>query len=222
MSIVAIIPCLNEATVIAAVVQKVQLHVDTVIVVDDGSTDDTAAVALAAGAHVVRHIQNCGSGAATMTGIDAARLLDPSIIILLDGDGQHDPADIPKLLAMQKEHSADIVFTNRFGESNTIPLIRRVYNAIGNGLTFLATGSLVPDSQSGFRLLANRAIAEIDLQMSGYEFCTEMVYEAKTNYWKVAHCPISVMYSEYTMAKGQSFSSGVKTAAKILLHSLLR
>lgn len=222
MNIVAVVPGYNEASVIGAVVQEASKFVSTVVVVDDGSTDATAEVAESAGAMVVRHIKNCGPGAATMTGIEAARLLNPDIIILLDGDGQHDPNDIPRLVEVLQKHTADIVFTNRFAQKNTIPLIRRLYNSIGNALTFFATGGYVPDSQCGFKALGNRAVGELQLQLSGYEFCTEMVHEAKSKHWKIAHCPISVTYSKYTLAKGQSFASGVKTAVKILLHSLLR
>jgi glycosyltransferase involved in cell wall biosynthesis len=222
MKTVAVVPCYNEQNVISSVVEQLLLYVSTVIVVDDGSSDLTALSAKNAGATVIQHMINCGAGAATMTGIHAARLLHPDIIIILDGDGQHSPADIPQLIECQRNTEADIVFTNRFGIKNTIPYIRKVYNFIGNMLTFFATGMYVPDSQSGFKLLAKRAIAEIDLQMSGYEFCTEMVYEAKVHRWKIAHCPISVAYSKYTLAKGQSFSSGIKTALRILLHSLIR
>lgn len=219
---ICIIPAYNEATRIAAVIASASVYVQKVVVVDDGSSDATATVAKKAGAYVVSHVENCGSGAATMTGILAARALGAMSIILIDGDGQHDSHDIPRMLEPIKSNKADIVFANRFGQKNSIPSIRRLFNFIGNMLTFLVTGSWVPDSQCGFKALGPKAVAEIDLQMSGYEFCTEMVREAVVHRWQITHVPISVTYSEYTMAKGQSFAGGVKTAGKILLQSLIR
>jgi glycosyltransferase involved in cell wall biosynthesis len=220
--IVAVIPAYNEAKRIAAVVERARAHVDDVLVVDDGSTDDTGAVSRAAGARVVRHLQNLGAGGATMTGIEAARRLGATVVVTLDADGQHDPAEIPLLLKPIEEGRADIVFANRFGRRNRIPLIRRVFNGLGNILTFAAAGKWVSDSQSGFKAFGPLALKEVDLRMSGFEFCTEIVREAARHRWRVAEVPTKVIYSEYTMAKGQSFSNGVKTALKILLRSFLR
>lgn len=220
--IVAIIPAFNEASRIAHVVQDATQYVSHVIVVDDGSSDATAANARGAGASVVSHLENIGAGGATMTGIEAARILGADIAVTLDADGQHDPADIPLLLKPVLSDSADIVFGNRFGQRNHIPLIRRIFNGIGNILTLLVTSKWVADSQCGFKILGPRALREVDLRMNGFEFCTEIVREAAIRKWRVAQIPTKVTYSEYTMAKGQSFASGVKTALKILLRSFLR
>jgi glycosyltransferase involved in cell wall biosynthesis len=145
-----------------------------------------------------------------------------SVVVTLDADEQHDPKDIPALLMPVKEDRADIVFANRFGQRNSIPLIRRVFNGLGNIVSFLATGTWVADSQCGFKVLGPRAVSEIDLKMDGFEFCTEIVRETSTRHWRVAQVPIKVMYSEYTLAKGQSFANGVQTAFKILLRSFMR
>ena len=201
-----------------------------VIVVSDGSTDRTAAVAESAGATVVSHIENCGPGGATMTGIEAARLQGGTVVITLDADGQHDPRDIPTMLQPVLDDRADIVFANRFGSivftqgklRNRIPFVRRLFNAIGNLVTFLATGRWVADSQCGFKILGPKALREIDIQMNGFEFCTEIVRECVQRKWRIAEVPTKVVYSEYTMAKGQSFAMGVRTALKILLRSFLR
>jgi polyprenyl-phospho-N-acetylgalactosaminyl synthase len=220
--IVAIIPALNEGTRIARVVADAKVYVSTVIVVDDGSTDTTAQAALAAGAMVVSHTENMGAGAATMTGLEAARRLHAHAAVTLDADEQHDPHDIPRLLAPILADQADIVFGNRFGQRNTIPFIRRVFNGIGNIVSFMATGRWVSDSQCGFKIFGPKAIADIQLRMRGFEFCTEIVRESVEHQWRVQEIPIKVMYSEYTLAKGQSFGRGVKTALKILLRSFLR
>lgn len=220
--IVAVIPAYNEGARVAGIVRAAKKYVGDVVVVDDGSSDDTAAHAEKAGARVVRHPENCGAGAATMTGIEAARALGADIVVTLDGDEQHDPTDIPRLLQPILDGKADLAFGNRFGQRNRIPFIRRVFNGLGNVVTFLATGKWVDDSQCGFKAFGPRALGEVSIRMSGYEFCTEIVREAATHKWRTVQVPIKVLYSEYTLAKGQSFAHGVKTALKILLRSFLR
>jgi glycosyltransferase involved in cell wall biosynthesis len=220
--IIAVIPAYNEAERLTAVVEGTRKYVDQVIVVDDGSTDETAAIAQRAGATVVQHVENCGAGAATMTGIEAARAAGADIIVTLDADEQHDPRDIPALLQPVLGDRADIVFANRFGQRNRIPFVRRFFNTLGNLVTFATTGRWVNDSQCGFKILGPRAVREVQIRMSGYEFCTEIVRETVQRRWRIVEVPIKVLYSEYTLAKGQSFANGVKTALRILLRSFLR
>ena len=220
--IVTVIPALNEATRIGKVIQDARKYSDAVLVVDDGSTDTTKQIAEQEGARVIRHLQNSGAGAATMTGILAARAIGATVIITLDADGQHEPADIPLLLKPVQEGKADIVFANRFGQRNKIPLIRRIANNVGNVVTLLATGKYVRDSQCGFKVFGPKAVQQIDLRMNGFEFCSEIVRECVRHRWRVAEIPTKVLYSEYTLAKGQSFANGIRTAFKILLRSFLR
>jgi polyprenyl-phospho-N-acetylgalactosaminyl synthase len=228
MKIIAVIPAYNEGTRIGPVITAVKKHVQEVIVVDDGSTDDTAARSKAAGALVVRHIDNSGAGAATMTGVEAARRMGADVIITLDADEQHDASDIPALLEPIRRDTVDVVFANRFGAAapgrpkNNIPFIRRVFNGLGNIVTLLATGTWVSDSQCGYKAFGPKAVAQLNLRMSGFEFCTEIVREAVHHKWRIAQVPVKVIYSEYTLAKGQSFANGMRTAFKILLRSFLR
>jgi glycosyltransferase involved in cell wall biosynthesis len=222
MKIIAVIPAYNEGKRVGNVVMDAKKYVDTVIVVDDGSTDDTKKYAEKAGAIVLSHIENCGAGAATMTGIDAARELGAQIIVTLDADEQHSSDDIPALLEPIKANKADIVFANRFGQRNSIPFIRRLFNGLGNFITFAATGKWIKDSQCGFKVFGPKAVKQVDLRMSGYEFCTEIVRECAQHHWRTAEIPAKVLYSEYTLAKGQSFANGIRTALKILLRSFLR
>lgn len=222
MKVAAVIPAYNEGTRVGAVVRGAKEHVDQVFVISDGSKDDTAVVARAEGATVITHIENCGAGAATMTGLSAVRALGYDVAVTIDADGQHASADIPRLLAAMKETQADLVIANRFGRKNSIPFVRRVANGIGNAVTFLVTGIWLPDTQCGFKAFGTKALSEIDLKMSGFEFCTEIIREAAKHRWKVVSVPSKVVYSEYTLAKGQSFSSGLRTAAKILLRTFLR
>lgn len=222
MKPVVIIPAYNEATRIGAVVRGARQHVSDVIVVVDGSTDSTAKVAAESGARVIVHAENCGAGAATMTGIDAARRLGFDTVITIDADGQHETADIPRLLQELALKKADLVIADRFGRKNNIPLIRRFANGIGNFVTFAVTGIYLPDTQCGFKVFGPKALSEVELRMSGFEFCTEIIREAARKRWKIVSVPSKVVYSEYTLAKGQSFASGLQTACKILLRTFLR
>lgn len=219
--VVAVIPAYNEATRIANVVRAVLPHAQEVVVVDDGSSDGTSAAARDAGAFVVSHGNNCGAGAATMTGIEAARRRGADVIVTIDADEQHDPADIPKLLGALGE-GADVAFADRFSSRNRIPFIRRLFNLLGNVVTLFATGRWLSDSQCGFKAFGPKAVSDIDLRMSGFEFCTEIVRESVQHRWSIAQIPTKVVYSEYSLAKGQSFANGVRTAFKILLRSFLR
>ncbi len=222
MRVCAVIPAYNEESRVAAVVRGARAFVDQVIVVDDASRDSTAQRAKEEGALVLKHPENCGPGAATMTGLEAARRLQFDVAITIDADGQHDHTDIPRLIAMLQSSGADLVIANRFGRKNHIPLIRRIANGIGNFLTFMVTGLSLPDTQCGFKAFGPRALQQVQLKMPGFEFCTEIVREAAQYRWKVVSVPSKVVYSEYTLAKGQSFAGGLRTAAKILLRSFLR
>jgi len=221
MRTAAVIPAYNEAKRLAQVIQDVLPYVDTVFVIDDGSTDETGDAARTAGAEVFRHPLNCGAGAATMTGLTAARECGFDAVVTIDADGQHAASDIPRLVA-EIQKGADLVIANRFGSKSTIPFIRRIANALGNGVTFLVTGIYLEDTQCGFKVFGPKALKEVELKMSGFEFCTEIIGEAARHKWKIVSIPSKVVYSEYTLAKGQSFANGLKTAAKILLRTFLR
>ena len=104
----------------------------------------------------------------------------------------------------------------------TTPLVRRLANAVGNFITYLATGLWVADSQCGLKAFGPKALAGLNLRMPGFEFCTEIVREVGRKKWTFVEVPAKVVYSEYTMAKGQSFATGIKTAARILLRSFMR
>ena len=214
--VIAVIPAYNEAATIADVVTGASGYADLVVVVDDGSHDDTGGVAERAGARVVTHRVNRGPGAATRTGIDAARDLGATLVVTIDGDGQHDPADIPALLDPLRENRADIVFANRFGMSNQIPITRRAFNWCANVVTFLATGAWLADSQCGLKASGPRSLAELEISAAGFEFCTEIVQQATNGGWRTAEVPSRVRYSAATMAKGQSFIQGLRTVLATL------
>jgi len=214
--VIAVVPAYNEAATIAGVVAGANDHVDLVLVVDDGSRDNTGLLAEQAGARVVTHHSNKGAGAATRTGIASARELGATLVVTIDGDGQHDPSDIPALLAPLREGRADIVFANRFGMPNPIPKMRRAFNWCANVVTLLATGTWLADSQCGLKAFGPRALEELEMSADGFEFCTEIVQQATRRGWRIAQVPSRVSYSPESLAKGQSFMQGVRTALAAL------
>ena len=149
----AVIPCLNEASMIGSVVPAVHDHLPTVIVVDDGSSDDTAALAHNAGAEVLRVPSTAGKGAALQTGWRYAHARGFSWALTLDGDGQHAPDEIPKFFRAAEHTSAALVVGNRMAEAAAMPWVRRAVNRRMSRWLSAAAGQPLPDSQCGFRLM---------------------------------------------------------------------
>jgi glycosyltransferase involved in cell wall biosynthesis len=154
-TILVVIPAHNEATVIGQVIANIPPEVRSmrvkVVVVDDGSGDGTADVARLGGATVIRHLTNLGVGAATRTGFRAATELGADIVVTLDADGQHDPADIEKLVTPIIDEDLEVVIGSRLSDRSGMPWHRLAANLLMNLVTFAVYGRIVPDSQSGFK-----------------------------------------------------------------------
>ena len=163
-----IIPVFNEERVISSVISSVRkAGYQNIIVVDDGSTDGTYQAARNAGATVVRHIVNRGKGAAVKTGIEAAKMLNASTIVTMDGDGQHESSDIRRLLA-PLSRGYDVSLGTRMKDSAGMPFIRRIANTAANIATWLFYGLWVTDSQCGFRAYSLLAFNEIQTTVDLY------------------------------------------------------
>lgn len=215
MKTIAVIPAYNEATVIGDVVQQVLGQVDTVIVVDDCSKDETAVVARRSGAQVLRHAVQRGAGRATATGLLAALRLGADLIVTLDADGQHLADEIQTVLAPLRVHDADLVVGCRVQDRKSMPVSRRLGNRFANFWTWALLGASVSDSQSGFRAYSRTAAQRLPLHSRGYEFCSQTLGAAVKLGLKIAEVPITVVYTEYSMAKGQSFWTAVQTLIRI-------
>jgi glycosyltransferase involved in cell wall biosynthesis len=213
-----ILPAFNEAEVIGEVIAEIRKTTACrIVVVDDGSSDQTAACAEEQGVLVIRHLLNRGAGAACMTGISLARERNWSRIAFLDADGQHFASDLSVLEKCMEETASDLVIGSRFMHSeNNIPRIRRIFNAVANILTNTFCKNHYSDTQSGFRLLNRRAIETIELYQDDFSYCSEMIVQAEQAQLKIAECPISVRYTEYSMRKGQDFQVGAMTAFHFL------
>jgi glycosyltransferase involved in cell wall biosynthesis len=190
-AVIAIIPAFNEAGRVASVIQRVKPHVREVVVIDDGSVDDTRAVALAAGARVLRHEQNRGKGAAIVAGLEYFQQSDAEFAILLDADGQHDPDEIPKFLAVG---GAGIVVGNRMGDTRRMPPLRMWTNRFTSWLTGKLARQPIPDSQCGYRLVSRSVLADLKLSTRRFETETEMLIQAGRAGHKIASVPVRTIY----------------------------
>lgn len=189
------IPACNEEKYIGSLVLKSRQHAREVIVLDDGSQDDTAVVATLAGATVLRHQRNEGKGAALRHILSEARKINPDVLVLLDADFQHNPDEIPYLIKPVFE-GYDLVIGSRQQQKSKIPTFRRFgQNILSRGTNVLAGGK-VTDSQSGFRALSSRAIAQLELTQDGFAVDSEMIAAAAARALKVKEVPISAIYHE--------------------------
>lgn len=220
-----VIPVYNEGQVIRQVIDEVRRCGDyTIIVVDDGSKDDTFRVAsLAEGVFVLRHKINRGKGAATKTGIVAAQRLHPDVVVTMDGDGQHDPADINALICPILCDGYDVVLGTRLVDKEGMPWIKVLANKIGNLITWLFYGIHVTDSQSGFRAYSHFAAAIIDTKADKYEYDSKVIREINNHRLRFKEVPIKVRYTDYSMGKPQKqgFFMGLKTLWRMIWDLLV-
>ena len=193
--VLAGIAAYNEARYVGSVVLQTRQYVDEVIVVDDGSTDNTAKVAGLAGATVVRHPQNRGKGAAVQTILVEARKRNPDVLVLLDADAQHDPNEIPALIKPISE-GFDLVIGSREAQEGKTPRYRRIGKEVIFRSSRLASGTNVYDSESGFRALSPKAINELDLKANGFAVESEMITFAADKKLKITEVPISNIYTK--------------------------
>jgi glycosyltransferase involved in cell wall biosynthesis len=190
----AVIPCFNEAAGIAEIVMHVRLHLPTAIVVDDGSTDDTATRAVAAGGEVLRHPANLGKGAALRTGFDHVRASGFAWALILDGDGQHSPEDIPTFFACAEKTGADLVIGDRLGTSEKMPKLRRFVNHWMTERLSNLCGRPLADSQCGFRLVRLCKWAELPLHTNHFEVESELLVEFVRAGGVVEFVPVQTLY----------------------------
>lgn len=193
--IIAGIPAYNEAKHIGDVVFEALRHVDEVIVVDDGSRDDTARIAKAAGATVIRSEINQGPGQATKTCFRLAKERKADVLVTLDGDGQHNPEEIPGVMAPILDGRAYVVIGSRFlNRENNIPMYRRFGISAINLLFNFATTVRMSDSQSGFRAYSDNALNLLNITEKGFGFSIELLLQAGRKGLAIAEVPISCIY----------------------------
>lgn len=214
-----VIPAYNEEKAIQNVIAEIKsAGYGDIAVVDDGSADQTYQVAKEAGVTAIRHKINRGKGAATKTGIEAAKMLGADIIVTMDGDGQHDPKDIRNLIEPILAGNYDVVLGSRLHNPDGMPRYKIIQNKIGNLITWYLFGLWVADSQSGFRAYSRHAAEVINTRGDRYEYDSEVLREIYIYKLKFKEVPIQVRYTEYSMGKThkQGFVNGIKTLYKMV------
>jgi glycosyltransferase involved in cell wall biosynthesis/DNA-binding response OmpR family regulator len=212
------IPAYNEEATIASVVLGAQEYSGQVVVIDDGSDDNTVRLARKAGATVLEQPENRGKGAAVRRAFEFAREHDEDALVVLDGDWQHDPREIPALLDELESSDADIVIGSRYveGGRGDTPLYRRVGQKVLDAATYLGSGTAVTDSQSGFRAFNETAIEQLDIQATGFGVEMEILRSATDNDLTVSEVPISVNYDVPDANTSNSFIHGFKVVDTLL------
>jgi glycosyltransferase involved in cell wall biosynthesis len=220
--VVAAIPAFNEERTIAKLVLEAQKFVDVVLVCDDGSEDMTGEIAERMGADVIRHDGNLGYGAAIKTLFTMARELNADVLVTLDGDGQHDPREIPRLVEPVLENKADIVLGSRFlgykENDNEVPRYRGWGIKLLSKLTGAASNHRFNDAQCGFRVYGRKALSGINLVENGMGVSVEVLMKAQKNGLTVVEVPAEV---KYRGVERSSTQNAVKHGASVLM-SIIR
>ena len=205
-----VVPAYNEGKRLERVLAELSGTGHAVVVVDDGSKDDTGAVVRAAGHYLLRHVINRGQGAALQTGITFALRLGADYIVTFDADGQHQVSELDNLLDPVVEGRCDVALGNRFlsGTSN-VPPVRRVVLHLARLFTFLTSGVRVGDCHNGYRVLSRKAAAAINLKQDRMAHASEIYDQMLQAGLVFLEVPVTIRYSDETLAKGQRLSNSV-------------
>ena len=217
MNIFVVIPAYNEATVVGRTVSDVRKYCSSVVVVDDGSDDETGKTAEASGAKVLRHIINRGQGAALRTGIDYALSLGADIIVTFDADGQFVAAEIEKICGPLMAGDADIVLGSRFLTKNRIPFLKKIILRPAILFTRAITGLELSDTHNGFRALNRAAAEKIEIRQDRMAHSSEIIHEIARLNLRYKEIPIAVNYTEYSRKKGQKLTGALKILFDLIM-----
>lgn len=219
----AIVRCYNEATVVGAVITELREQFPCVLAVDDGSSDGSAAIMRSAGARVLRHAVNLGAGAALQTGLEYA-LRDPdySYFLTFDADGQHRVADAVRLVASMRAQDVDVVIGSRFlGGARGMSVARRGVLRGGRMFDRVLSGVRLTDAHNGLRVFNRSFAAKIRFTMADMAYASELSALIARTGARVAEEPVTIDYTDYSRAKGQSSINAVNIAMDVMLNRLL-
>lgn len=217
-----VIPAYNEASAIGAVIDDVAStfkksnYKTSVLVVDDGSKDNTAAIARKHGAIVVSHILNSGAGGATATGLSHAEQNGFDVAATMDADGQHAASDVLRGVETLLKDSVDLLIGSRLIDSKGMSRVKVIGNWGLSFITYLLFGINSTDSQSGLRIFSRTALEKLRWKTSGYEFCSEMLWRAKQQKLVIKEYPIQAIYTEYSKGKGQNNWNGINIVKSLV------
>jgi glycosyltransferase involved in cell wall biosynthesis len=222
-SVWVVITAYREERTVGQVVRESLRQSPHIAVVDDGSDDETAREALAAGAHVVRHVFNLGQGAALQTGIAFALAEGADLIATMDADGQHDPADIPRMIEALKAAGADVALGDRFsGSAIGISWRRRLILKCAWFLVRLTSGRAISDSQIGLRVFTAEAARQLTIKQHRMAYASELINQIARLKLKIVEIPVSVTYTRYSIAKGQSGFNSINILIDLIVGRLVK
>jgi len=193
-----LIPAFNEGRTIGGIVKELKAQGVPVHVVDDGSSDDTAAVAESEGAMVFRHDKNTGKGASLRDGFKDVLKEGFGSVLVMDGDGQHEIASIPDFFKVMEETGCDIVIGNRMLDTASMPYIRQKTNIFMSYMISKVCGQRIPDTQCGFRLIKRKVLEEVKLESSNFEIESELIIRACRKGFRVSSVAIRTVYGDET------------------------
>lgn len=217
------IPAYNESETIGKVIESLPKTIKgirsiDILVVDDGSTDDTGNIAEKYGVFVAVHLLNRGLGGALKTIFEYAKEKNYDILVTLDADGQHEGGKIINLIDQIRRHQADVVVGSRWKKAVIKQTGRFIINQLANIMTYLLFKIYSTDSQSGFRAFNRKAIIDINLKTDGMEVSSELFREIYNHKLKYAEIPIPAIYTDYSIRKGQRISNAPNVFFQMLLR----
>jgi UDP-N-acetylglucosamine---dolichyl-phosphate N-acetylglucosaminyltransferase len=223
MKIFVVVPAYNEEKTIAKVTEDLMDMGFEIIVVDDGSKDDTYSIVSTIIEErkqgiICKHLLNRGLGAALRTGIETALMEDPDVIVTFDADGQHDPIDILNVSKPIINGEADVSVGKR--NFKEMPLSKKLGNQIMDIITLIFYGIKVNDSQSGLRAFSRKAAETIMLNARDYGVSSEIIGEVKRHNFRLKEVPIKTIYTDYSMTKGTNTGEGLKILVKLIMNIL--
>lgn len=218
-----LIAAYNEGERLAQTLQTLTARYGGVVVVDDGSVDDTGHHALAHGAWVLRHVVNCGQGAALQTAIDFALRQGAQIVVTFDADGQHCAEEIGRLVAPVRSGEVDVALGSRFlGRAEGLPWSRWAVLKLGVLFTRIFSRIDVTDTHNGFRALSRHAAERIQIRQNRMAHASEILDQIRHQGLRFCEVPVTIRYSQGTLAKGQTSWNALKIVGQLLLGRFIR
>ena len=218
-----VVPAFNEGRRLGRVLERVRRDYRNVVVVDDGSSDRTGEVGRSYDCFVLRHVINRGQGAALQTGITFALRAGARYVVTFDADGQHQPEDVPALLAPLLAGECDVCLGNRFlNRRSNVPALRRILLQAGRVFTYVTSGLRVGDTHNGFRAFTGRAAEAIDLKQDRMAHASEVYDQIRRSGLSFREVPVTIHYTAETLHKGQRLSNSISVVFQYLYGKVAR
>lgn len=213
-----VVPCYNEGTVIGEVLAHARKTFPNIVAVNDGSSDNSAEQIHAAGAHLVNHPVNLGQGAAIQTGVEYARNQPgAAYFVTFDADGQHQIKDVLRMIERLRTEPLDIIVGTRFGRpraaDDQVPWIKRLVLRTVVLLSPTTRRLGLSDAHNGLRVFNQKVAQELNIRMNGMSHASEFVDQIDKRGWRISEEPVDILYTEYSMSKGQSLLNGINILA---------